>query len=186
MGKRTSNIQFPFLTKTVSNVVATADLGQSIDLKAAGKLDRALFDLHIYHCVYFSGPGLTKKVSVFESGKMISIGTKSEKDAFADLRTVSNELIESGMISPIRIKPQLRNIVVSATLSKPINLPRATTNLENTIYEPDQFPGLIWRPRDFPGSFLLFSSGNLVIAGLKSFADVRRIDEYIGINLVGA
>ena len=59
-------------------------------------------------------------------------------------------------------------MVASATLHKKIDLEAAADLLDNVMYEPEQFPGLIYRMRDPKTVLLLFSSGKLVCTGAKS------------------
>jgi len=55
-----------------------------------------------------------------------------------------------------------------------IDLEKTTYSLVKTMYEPEQFPGLIYRMNDPKVVFLLFTSGNLVITGAKKEEEVYR------------
>ena len=55
-----------------------------------------------------------------------------------------------------------------------IDLEKTTYSLEKTMYEPEQFPVLIYRMNDPKVVFLLFTSGNLVITGAKKEEEVYR------------
>ena len=57
------------------------------------------------------------------------------------------------------------NIVASADLFGRIELEGATYSLGRTMYEPEQFPGLIYRMDDPKVVFLLFASGKIVCTG---------------------
>ena len=59
------------------------------------------------------------------------------------------------------------NIVCSYDMGRYINLNKVviTLNLENIEYEPEQFPGLIYRGDN--GTALIFSSGKVILAGFK-------------------
>jgi transcription initiation factor TFIID TATA-box-binding protein len=48
-----------------------------------------------------------------------------------------------------------------------VNLERASMTLENSLYEPEQFPGLIHRMKDPKTVILIFGSGKIVITGAK-------------------
>ncbi|MCK5240478.1 MAG: TATA-box-binding protein, partial [Candidatus Thorarchaeota archaeon] len=61
----------------------------------------------------------------------------------------------------------VQNIVASANLGAELNLELAAMTLENTLYEPEQFPGLIYRMKNPKVVILLFGSGKLVITGAK-------------------
>lgn len=145
----------------------------------AGKIKWALFDLAVYHCVYFKHPKMFSKVSVFETGKMISIGTKTLEQADHDLKHVAKILIKAKHIHPIKIETVLRNIVATVELENKLDLENIARKLSPTIYEPEQFPGVIWRPKDLNASILVFASGKLVVAGLKSMSDYRRLPNYL-------
>ena len=63
-------------------------------------------------------------------------------------------------------------MVASGNLHGSIDLETAADVLENVMYEPEQFPGLIYRMKDPKTVLLLFSSGKLVCTGAKSEAMV--------------
>ena len=71
-------------------------------------------------------------------------------------------------------KPELKiqNIVASANLSGTIDLEKSAFTLGKTMYEPEQFPGLIYRMEDPKVVILLFASGKLVCTGAKKEEDV--------------
>jgi transcription initiation factor TFIID TATA-box-binding protein len=61
-------------------------------------------------------------------------------------------------------------------MGKYINLNKVviTLNLENIEYEPEQFPGLVYRIDDPKIVALLFSSGKIILTGGKRIEDVKR------------
>lgn len=153
----------------IVNVVATANLRQEVDLDAVSKLPNVLYDFDIYPCAYFKDETMKGKVSIFGSGKMISIGTMSESDAFADLNHVAQTLWEAEIIKPTSLDLKIRNIVATLDLGRPIDLERLTHQLKGIVYEPEQFPGAIYRPSSGKDvSALIFASGKIVLAGIRS------------------
>jgi transcription initiation factor TFIID TATA-box-binding protein len=64
------------------------------------------------------------------------------------------------------------NIVASAGLGGKIDLEQAVSKLVKTMYEPEQFPGLIYRMDEPKVVILLFASGNLVCTGARREQDV--------------
>ena len=70
---------------------------------------------------------------------------------------------------------EVRNIVGTATYSESLDLNAVAIALgfEQVEYEPEQFPGLIYRPRTGDGVQLLFSSGKMVIMGLTTIAEIE-------------
>ena len=87
---------------------------------------------------------------------------------------VLEDLKKSGIVINGRPEIQVQNIVASAGLGGTIDLEKTTYSLERTMYEPEQFPGLIYRMNDPKVVILLFTSGNLVITGAKKEEEVYR------------
>ena len=99
---------------------------------------------------------------------MISIGTKSFRDAKQDLRYAAQRLIDLRLIESVRVKVKLQNIVAVCDTEISLDLELLSWTLHNLIYEPDQFPGAIyWAPELEGAAMLLFPSGKIVVAGLK-------------------
>jgi transcription initiation factor TFIID TATA-box-binding protein len=157
----------------IQNVVASATLNQKVDLNAVVKSYPGVE----YRPEQF--PGLVFRLKrpktatlIFNSGKMVCTGAKSEKESRRAVMTVVKELKKSGII--IISKPDLKvvNIVASASLGGRIDLEQAVSTLGKTMYEPEQFPGLIYRMDEPKVVILIFASGNLVCTGAKKEQDV--------------
>jgi transcription initiation factor TFIID TATA-box-binding protein len=157
----------------IQNVVAAATLNQKVDLNAIVKGYPGVE----YRPEQF--PGLVFRLKrpktatlIFSSGKMVCTGAKSEKESRRAVMTVVKELKKGGII--IIGKPDLKvvNIVASASLGGRIDLEQAVSTLEKTMYEPEQFPGLIYRMDEPKVVILIFASGNLVCTGGKKEQDV--------------
>jgi transcription initiation factor TFIID TATA-box-binding protein len=109
---------------------------------------------------------------IFNSGKMVCTGAKSEKEARRAVKKVIKELKKSGIIIIGKPELKIQNIVASANLSGLIDLERSAYSLGRTMYEPEQFPGLIYRMDEPKVVILLFASGKLVCTGAKKEEDV--------------
>jgi len=83
------------------------------------------------------------------------------------------ELKSHGIIIMGRPKTRVQNIVASASLGGKIDLEKSVYQLEKTIYEPEQFPGLIYRMDQPKVVILIFSTGKLVITGAKKEQEVH-------------
>ena len=128
-----------------------------------------LYDTAIYRCAYLKDHKTRGKVSIFSTGKMISVGSKSFDDAKRDLKYASRRLAKLGLISPTRIKVKLQNIVATGDIGQKMDIERLSLKLPNIIYEPEQFPGAIYYAKELEGaSILIFASGKVVIAGLRN------------------
>ena len=153
----------------VVNVVASASLDQKIDLLAILKVFRNVE----YRPKQF--PGLVFRLKrpktatlIFGSGKMVCTGAKSEKLARRAVNKVVRELKNNGIIILGKPTITIQNMVASANLHGAIDLETAADILDNVMYEPEQFPGLIYRMKDPKTVLLLFASGKLVCTGAKS------------------
>jgi transcription initiation factor TFIID TATA-box-binding protein len=166
------------LSISIENVVASASLDQKIDLLAIMKVFRNVE----YRPKQF--PGLVFRLKrpktatlIFGSGKMVCTGAKSEKMAKRAVNKVVRELKNNGIIILGKPKITIQNIVASANLHGKIDLETAADIMENVMYEPEQFPGLIYRMSDPKVVMLLFASGKLVCTGAKHEGMVKEAVE---------
>lgn len=171
------------VTFRIVNVVATASLDRPMDLESLHKLfpHEVIHDPEIYggRTAYFKSKDMQGKVSIFWSGKMISIGTRSVEKAKQELTLVAKTLNAS-----LKTEPNVQNIVATANLGFEVDLYKiASSNKIKAIYEPDQFPGAIIHlplPKNATvASILLFASGKLVCVGLKDTKDVHAAIEQL-------
>jgi transcription initiation factor TFIID TATA-box-binding protein len=157
----------------IQNVVASATLNQKVDLNAVVKSYPGVE----YRPEQF--PGLVFRLRkpktatlIFGSGKMVCTGAKSEVLARRAVMTVAKELKKSGIVIIGKPELKIQNIVASASLGGKIDLEQAVNKLVKTMYEPEQFPGLIYRMDQPKVVILIFASGNLVCTGAKKEQDV--------------
>jgi transcription initiation factor TFIID TATA-box-binding protein len=157
----------------IENVVASATLNQKVDLNAVVKGYPGVE----YRPEQF--PGLVFRLKrpktatlIFNSGKMVCTGAKSEKESRRAVKKVVKELKKGGIIIIGKPELKIQNIVASASLGGLIDLEKATYSLGKTMYEPEQFPGLIYRMAEPKVVILLFASGKLVCTGAKKEQDV--------------
>ncbi len=159
----------------IVNVVASASVDQKIDLN---EITRKFPDVE-YHPDQF--PGLvfrlrTPKTAtlIFTSGKMVCTGSKSEDMARKAVKTVVQKLRKGGIKIKKEAEVTIQNIVSSINLGGKVHLEKAARTLPRSMYEPEQFPGLIHRMVDPKTVILVFSSGKLVCTGAKNEQDVYR------------
>jgi transcription initiation factor TFIID TATA-box-binding protein len=110
---------------------------------------------------------------IFASGKMVCTGAKSETLAKRAVRKVIKYLRDNGILIVSRPEIKIQNIVASADIHAKIDLEKAVFALGRTMYEPEQFPGLIYRMDEPKVVMLLFASGKLVCTGAKKEAEVK-------------
>jgi len=164
----------------VVNVVATADLKQPIDLMRVSELENIIYDQSKYQgrVAYFKSPHMEGKVTIFSTGKLISIGTRSVQKAEKELEAAVTHLVENGLAKRVKVVVRVRNMVVSLDTGHAIDIEGLYSRIPSLVYEPEQFPAAIWRPASVPGAtVLLYSNGKLIILGLVQIDRIGRIME---------
>jgi transcription initiation factor TFIID TATA-box-binding protein len=157
----------------IENIVASAAFGVEIPLeKVVSKLDGMEYEPEQF-------PGLVYRIKspkaaalIFGSGKIVCTGARSLTDVTTVFKKVVSVVQKSGVRVPKGFKIQVENIVASAKLDGNLNLDTIAFNLENSEYEPEQFPGLVYRMKDPKVAFLLFGSGKVVCTGARNIKDV--------------
>jgi len=169
----------------IQNVVAVASLDQKIDLLAIMKVFRNVD----YRPKRF--PGLVFRLKrpktsilIFTTGKMVCTGARSEKEAFSMVRRVVRDLKKEGFIIRGRPKIDVVNVVGTADVGGEIDLEAMSDVLENVMYEPEQFPGLIYRMTEPKVVLLVFASGKLVITGARREEQVHEAADKIRAILI--
>ena len=157
---------------TVVNVVCTADLKQSIDIASFNEYKHLSSNLELYRCGYVKDDVMRGRVTVFRNGKLISVGTRSIAQAIFELKKASKILQKYGLSKAKKITPIVRNIVAHCILENSIHLEKLARALPRSMYEPDQFPGIIFR---IQGSVvaLIFASGSIIMVGSKSYEELN-------------
>jgi len=168
----------------IENIVATVSLEQELDLNLIGRnVPNIEYEPDEFPglIMRLEGPRLT--ALIFNSGKMVVTGAKSTQELIKGFKKIIKTLTKYGIIIIGKPKIQIQNIVASANLNAEVNLEKAAYLLKNTMYEPEQFPGLIHRMDDPRVVLLIFSSGKMVITGAKSEEEVYRAVNNIYENL---
>ncbi|MHA2232723.1 MAG: TATA-box-binding protein [Candidatus Hodarchaeales archaeon] len=164
---------------TIQNVVATVDLGGEINIEQAAS--RLSPKAHVSY-IPEQFPGIVVKIQepkvtflVFRTGKMVATGAKSREMIVEAVNIVAGFLREAEATAKSSKTPQItvRNVVASGGLGYRINLELAALLMDNAMYEPEQFPGLIYRMHDPKAVLLLFQSGSLVCTGARKETDVN-------------
>ena len=157
---------------TIVNTVSTAELKQDVAIESFNEYEHLESNLALYLCGYVKDQTMVGRVTIFGNGKMISVGTKSPEQSFKELRRAMKLLREYGLAKGKRLSPLVRNIVAKTDFQKPLDIEKLARRLPKSLYEPEQFPGIIYRIRGSVVS-LIFASGKCVIVGSKSYEDLN-------------
>ena len=163
----------------IVNVVGSGSLDAEFDLErvAADIGSTAEYDPDKYPGMYLRFEEDAPLITVYRTGKYIVTGADSEEEAHAMRERFLDFLAENGMIStPNDEWFQIQNLVCTAELGESLNLNALAIGLglEKTEYEPEQFPGLIYRPTGSDSVVLLFASGRVVITGSPNLDAAER------------
>ncbi|MEM5853455.1 MAG: TATA-box-binding protein [Candidatus Aenigmatarchaeota archaeon] len=158
----------------IENIVASASLNVEVPLeKIVAKLEGTEYEPEQF-------PGLVYRMNkpkaaalIFGSGKIVCTGARSIEDVNAVFKKVISVIKSVGTKVPKDFKIQVENIVASAKIEGNLNLDTIALSLENSEYEPEQFPGLVYRMDEPKVAFLLFGSGKIVCTGGRSIKDVK-------------
>ncbi len=159
----------------IENVVASVTLNQRFDLNAIVKGNPGVeYNPKRFPGLVFRLKKPKTAILIFTTGKMVCTGAKSENESKKAVLKVVRELKKSGII--ITGKPEIKvvNMVASADLSGRIELEDCAYSLGKTMYEPEQFPGLIYRLDEPKVVILIFASGKLVCTGATKEEDVYK------------
>ena len=153
----------------VVNIVVSTSLGQKMPLeKLAANLSNTEYNPEQF-------PGLVMRLRnpktsalIFNSGNVVCTGAKDiatvEKSVESIIETLKKVDIE------IKDKPKIevQNMVASGNFDVHINLNELAIKLPNTEYEPEQFPGLVYKLSGARATFLLFTNGKFVCTGTNT------------------
>ncbi|MFC7078184.1 TATA-box-binding protein [Haloarcula halophila] len=155
----------------VVNAVGSGDLGIEIDLnRLTADFEEVEFDPDKYPGAYVRLEDVEPLITVYRTGKYIITGSTSEEEAYHCRRRFLELLSDRGVLdTPDDKWFSMQNYVCTGELDQVQNLNALAIGLglEYTEYEPEQFPGLVFRPDDHPVVILIFASGKVVVTGAK-------------------
>ena len=154
---------------TVVNIVVSSSLEHDIPLeKMAATLPNTEYNPEQF-------PGLVIRIKepktsalIFSSGNIVCTGAKSLDKVEESINKIIESLEKIGIKIKIKPKISVQNIVASGSIGLDLNLNTLAMKLDNTEYEPEQFPGLVYKLMEAKATFLLFSNGKIVCTGTKS------------------
>jgi transcription initiation factor TFIID TATA-box-binding protein len=192
-GDKNETMSTPADSIEIQNVVASTGIGQELDLEAlAEDLPGADFNPDNFPGLVYRTQNPKAAALIFRSGKIVCTGAKSIDDVHEALGIIFQKLRDLQI--PVEDDPEItvQNIVSSADLGHNLNLNALAIGLglEDVEYEPEQFPGLVYRMDEPKVVILLFGSGKIVITGGKQTSDaetavVEIVDRIEGLGLLG-
>ena len=153
----------------VVNIVASTSLEHDIPLvKLAETLPNTEYNPEQF-------PGLVMRIKepktsalIFSSGKIVCTGARSMPKVKEAIKKIVENIEKIKIKITIEPKINVQNMVASGSIGMDLNLNELAIKLQNTEYEPEQFPGLVYKLQGTRATFLLFSNGKIVCTGTKS------------------
>ena len=170
----------------VENIVASTSFADKLDLDViAQSLEEAEYEPEQFPGLVYRLKDPKTATLLFRSGKANCTGAKNIENVEKTVNIISEKLKKLGVDVYKDLKIVIQNIVAISDLHTDLNLNEVAMGLglENIEYEPEQFPGLVYRIKDPKVAMLLFGSGKIVCTGAKKTSDVSLAVEKLSAEL---
>ena len=173
----------------IENIVASTSLSNELDLPAVVKaLEGSEYEPQMFPGIIYRLKEPKTAILLFHSGKAVCTGAKRLEQVKEAVEKVSKQIKSKGISVYDEPKVEVQNIVASSDLGQSLNLNAIAISLglERVEYEPEQFPGLVYRMDSPKVVLLIFGSGRLVCTGARTVKDVEASVEKIAAELRAA
>ena len=170
----------------VQNIVASTSFAEKLDLDViAQSLEEAEYEPEQFPGLVYRLDDPKTATLLFRSGAANCTGAKNIADVRKTVVIISEKLKKLGIGVYKDLEIVVQNIVATADLGGELNLNEVAMGLglENVEYEPEQFPGLVYRLKEPRVVLLLFGSGKIVCTGGKNTEDVSTAVEKVSLIL---
>lgn len=158
---------------TIQNVVASASLFVDVPLeKLATRLSNTEYNPEQFPGLVLRMTSLKITALVFSSGKIVVTGVKSEAAVPDAVKAIQKELGKANIKCTKKPEMKVENMVASGDIGLKLNLTELAFSLPTAEYEPEQFPGLVYKVPNWHITFLLFSTGRIVCTGAKNEKEI--------------
>lgn len=168
-----------FSSVSTENVVMATDTNVELELEAiADELPEVQYNPEHFPGLVYRVHPLGNTVLLFRSGKLTCTGSQSVEEGESGISEVIDQMVDLGVPIDGYENPTVQNMVLSGTLTESnlnLNAVAIGLGLEKVEYEPEQFPGLVFKPDPVDGVCLLFASGKIVITGVIDTKEAKQI-----------
>ena len=155
--------------KKLENLVVSVSIDQRINLEQFAKKAKEIeYDPDHFPGAIYRMKEPRVSALIFSSGKVNCTGARHWDEIPIIVKMLEKKFKEGGL-KPKKIESKVQNLVVSANLGYEVNIDVAATELDNVEYEPEQFPGLIFRVKEPKCVALVFTSGKINVVGAKEW-----------------
>ncbi len=170
----------------VENIVASIAFAEKLDLDMIAKsIEGTEYEPEQF-------PGLVYRLSdpktatlLFRSGKANCTGAKNIEDVRKTVDIIAEKLRRLGVDVYDNLEIVIQNMVAVGDLGGELNLVEASMalGLENIEYEPEQFPGMVYKLKEPKIAMLIFNSGKIVCVGARNTEDISKAVEKLSDEL---
>lgn len=168
----------------IQNVVLNGKfiVDDKIDTDALKAVMEGSYKNEGFPALVYKEKGNSSTILLFNSGAFICTGNKSVESGEQFIKSFMKKISDKG-IKIQSVDYHIVNIVATGDLMSMIDLEAAALELKNVQYEPEVFPGIIYRPDPMPNNgiapvFLLFKKGKFVCTKLKDVKMIKKWIEY--------
>ena len=163
----------------VENVVASIDLHGEIDVeRVANELESVRYNPSVFPGAVYKMESLGVTFLIFYSGKLVCTGAKSVETIRKATEKLKRTLESMGMKFREEPEIQVQNIVAAGDLGfGTLDLDIVALTLPNVEYEPEIFPGVVYRVKNSRMTILIFNSGKVAVSGARTEEDIERAVE---------
>ena len=160
------------------NAVGGGHLEQELDLQflyEALEGEEVRYDPEYWPGLYLRFTADSPAILIFRTGKYNIAGADSVQELLAGNEEFLTHIRELG-IRDQESSFEVRNLVFLDRYSRELELDQLVLalGLENAEYEPEQFPGVVFRPSDVTGTFMIFRTGKIILTGANSLLSFER------------
>ncbi len=174
---------------SIENVVASGTIAEELNIEAISMfLDEAEYEPKQFPGVIYRLKEPKVAMLIFRSGKIVCTGAKSIDSVRKAFELLTRQLKDAGISVVKSPEVIVQNMVATWDTGQALDLTAITLSfgLERVEYEPEQFPGLVFRLSDPKVVMLFFKSGKVVCTGAKSIEDLERAVDIVGKELKAA
>jgi len=172
----------------VRSMTSVFSMNTFLDLEKIATSDRLFeYDPAIYPGVIYRLKEPRIGFLIFSTGKVVCTGGRTIEEVRIAIEKLWEKLRQAGLKLDKVPEPKICNIVATAELDQVIDIELFASKLSGAVYEPEQFPAVIFRPNARRVVALVFSSGKIVITGAKTITDLEHAYDRVqeGIALIG-
>ncbi|MHA1584696.1 MAG: TATA-box-binding protein [Promethearchaeota archaeon] len=165
----------------IENVVASVNLHTYIEIPALLEKYKDIEKKSNFPGVIVKLKQPKATILLFSSGKIVVTGVKMPKYIPIVVEKTIHKLQDAGIEILGDPEIKIQNIVCRADFGTKINLDKTALSLNSSVYEPEVFPGLIYKIKS-PNSicFLVFNSGKVICTGAKHLSVIKKATKELG------